>query len=193
MIVNRLNLDPTKKLILDNLMDKKSYDDLINQQEKSDLIDPLGLFTVLKNIQNRKCSCGFLCIEIGIIYGEFDKLKPKNITIPFKEEKNVHLIIKPIILLNNTSTPSPNPPSPSPKPQPINPGQIDLFASEDCDELKLSGNAPRFKEIEGHSQRKFYRKVAVAENIYSQEIFRQGLNLIIIQRDKKYTKRNYKY
>ena len=98
------------------------------------------------------------------------------------------MIIKPIVLVNNTSTPTPNPPSPSPKPEPINPGQIDLFASEDCDELKLSGNAPRFKEIEKQTQRKFYRKVAVAENIYSQEIFRQGLNLIIIQRDKKYSK-----
>ena len=174
-------------------MDKKTYEDFIHQQEKSEIQDPLGLYTVLKNIQNRKCSCGFLCVEIGVIYGDFDKLKPKNITIPFKEDKNVHLIIKPIVLLNNTSTPSPKPPSPSPKPEPINPGQIDLFASEDCDELKLSGNAPRFKEIERQNQRqrKFYRKVAVAENIYSQEIFRQGLNLIIIQRDKKYSKRMF--
>jgi hypothetical protein len=39
-------------------------------------------------------------------------------------------------------------------------------------------------------QRKFYRKVAIAEEIYSQDTFKQGLNIIIIQRDNKYTKRN---
>jgi hypothetical protein len=163
------------------LLDKYQYDDFINQQEKIAINDPLGLYTVLKNIQNRKCSCGFLCIEIGTIYGDFDKLKPMNITIPFNQQSNVHMIIKPIVIVNNTN-PNPNPPGPSPAPIPIP-------FDEDCD--ILSGNAPRFKERNEavNIQRKFYRKVSVAESIYSQDIFKQGLNVIIIQRDKKYTKR----
>jgi hypothetical protein len=170
-------LDPTKKLIIDNLLDNKQYDDFINQQEKSLINDPLGLYTVLKNIQNRKCSCGFLCIEIGTIYGDFDKLKPKNVTIPYNHQSNVHMIIKPIVIVNST-TPNPNPgPSPAPIPIPID---------DDCD--ILSGNAPRFRERDQPIQRKFYRKVSVAEKIYSQDIFKQGLNVIIIQRDKKYSK-----
>jgi hypothetical protein len=94
--------NPTKKLILDKLMDKKSFNDLMGQEDKTETKDPTGLFNVLKNIQNRACSCGYICIEIGTIYGDFDMLKPKKVVIPTQEEENVHLIIKPIILVNNT-------------------------------------------------------------------------------------------
>jgi hypothetical protein len=188
-------------------MPESTFDDLMRQQEKGMIYDPLGLFTVLKNIQNRKCSCGFLCIEIGTIYGDWDLLRPKNITIPFHHKKNVHMIIKPILVINNTKIPD-NPPNITP---PIN--ITDLFEEEDCDVLKISGNYNptdyhpnnntqnynmRFKQIvvkRQNIQRKFYRKVAIADEIYSQDTFKQGLNLIIVQRDKKYSlfKDNYHY
>jgi hypothetical protein len=167
----------------------------MKQQERSKINDPLGLYTVLKNIQNRKCSCGFLCIELGTIYGDWDKLRPRNITVPFNEEENVHVIIKPIIVMNNTKIPSPTPSPPDKNSTPIIP--IDIFEKEeDCDELKMSGNGlPRFKQFNQgievkhqNVQRKFYRKVAIGENIYSQDIFKQGINVIIVQRDRSYTK-----
>ena len=63
IIINGNN--PTKKLIIDKLMDERSFNDLMGQQEKSEPNDPTGLFNVLKNIQNRRCSCGYICIEIG--------------------------------------------------------------------------------------------------------------------------------
>lgn len=186
-------LDPTKKLILEKLLPESQYNDLMQQQEKSYINDPLGLYTVLKNIQGRKCSCGFLCIEIGTIYGDFDSLKPKNITVPFNEDKNIHMIIKPIIVVNNTMTNQLPPKNDTAK-------IIDLFDQDDCDELKMNGNQMRFKQINKgivvkrqNKQRKFYRKVSVADNIYSQDTFRQGLNLIIAQRDRKYTKCKNKF
>ena len=55
----------TKKLITDNLFEANTFNDLMNQQEIDDVDDPTGLFIVLKNIQHRKCSCGYICIEIG--------------------------------------------------------------------------------------------------------------------------------
>jgi hypothetical protein len=156
------------------------------QQEKSLVNDPLGLYTVLKNIQSKKCSCGFLCIEIGTVYGNFDTLKPKNITVPFNEDKNVHMIIKPILVVNNTSV----------APAPASTVKMaDLFDNEDCDELKMAGTFPRFKQVNKgvvvkHQdiERKFYRKVALGEDVYSQDTFKQGLNLIVVDRDRKYTK-----
>jgi hypothetical protein len=177
-------------MILDKLLSENDFNDLMIQQEKSNVIDPLGLYTVLKNIQGRKCSCGFLCIEIGTIYGNFDTLKPKNVTIPFHEKENVHMIIKPIVVVNNTQ------PSIEPKNNSIK--IVDLFENDDCDELKMS-SFPRFKQV-GNGvivkrqdiQRKFYRKVGIGEDVYSQETFKQGLNLLIIQRDRKYTKRIFK-
>jgi hypothetical protein len=52
-------------------------------------------------------------------------------------------------------------------------------------------STPRFKQIlvkRQDIQRKFYRKVSLGEDIYSKEIFKQGLNVIIVQRDRGYTK-----
>ncbi len=99
------------------------------------------------------------------------------------------MIIKPIVVVNNTL------PSDGPKNNSIK--IVDLFENDDCDELKLSSNAPRFKQINRgivvkrqDIQRKFYRKVALGEEVYSQDTFKQGLNLIIAQRDRKYTKCN---
>jgi hypothetical protein len=53
---------------------------------------------------------------------------------------------------------------------------------------KSNANSQQYTMNYNKIQRKFYRKVAIAEQIYTQETFKQGLNLIIIQRDKKYTK-----
>jgi hypothetical protein len=66
-----ITIDPhkkTKQLITQKLFKPNTFDDLMNQQEIEDVDDPSGLFTVLKNIQHRKCSCGYICIEIGKIY-----------------------------------------------------------------------------------------------------------------------------
>jgi len=171
-------------------MTENDFNSLMSQEEKPVNEDPTGLFTVLKNIEGRKCSCGYLCIEIGAIYGDFDSLKPKNITIPIEEKRKVHMIIKPIIIVNSTKE----------EPQQKDIPWADLFENDDdCDELKLSGNFQgpskfRFKQHPGiivkrtNIQRKFYRKVAVGEFVYSKETFKQGLNLIIVDRDKTYTK-----
>ena len=209
---------------MERLLPEDQFNDFINQQEKSkEDIDPTGLYNVLKNIQNRKCSCGFLCIEIGAIYGDFSSLIPQNITVPYDINKKVHFVIKPIVVVNNTAVPTP----PIPPYNPNNGGNSTNFNNifiqdEDCDDLKLLGvssastttsnsntaNFNRFKETssmtfnsaEGMNQyrmkgvnfnkiqRKFYRKVAIAEEIYTQDTFKQGLNVIIIQRDRKYTK-----
>ena len=242
--VNSENIN-TKKMITD-LLSEESYHDLMSQEQKGTNGDNTGLFNVLINIQNRKCSCGFICIEIGSIYGDFESMKPKNITVNDTNTQNVHLIIKPIIVMNNTKPDDDNKPDePIPKPS--------MIIEEDCDDLDLSGNMNiirdikrpestekdksidssliqgdhRFKQIpivplpltpiaksvidncdyEGNTgnstgipmeiqglglnrkiQRKFYRKVSISDQIYSHDIFKQGLNLIIINRDKNYTK-----
>ena len=139
-----LILGPTKKLILNKLMTEREFNQLLVQEEKPLNEDPTGLYTVLKNIEGRKCSCGYLCIEVGAIYGSFEDLKPKNITVRFNEKKTVHMIIKPIILVNTTKVETKKTPE-----------MIDLFQNdEDCDELKLSGNFGaasqlRFKQNSG--------------------------------------------
>lgn len=203
-------------MILDRLLPQEAFNDFINQQEKpSKDEDPSGLFNVLKNIQNRKCSTGYLCIEIGTIYGDFSQLMPQNITIPYDYNKNVHMVIKPILIVNGTVAPN----VPVIPVNPIYPGNGNMtnlfFQDDDCDDLSILGvktqatskniDFPRFKSGESSLmvekqnnmrnvnfnkiQRKFYRKVAISEEVYSQDTFKQGLNLIIIQRDRKYTKR----
>ena len=81
--------------------------------------------------------------------------------------------------------------------------QINLFdKDEDCDGLNISGEKNqnfydanmRFKQIvdrdaNKHKQkRKFYRKVEMGNEILATEIFKQGLNLIILKREKGYPK-----
>jgi hypothetical protein len=162
------NLDPTKKLILNNLMNEDTFNDLMSQNEnKPD--EQGGLFTVLKNIQNRKCSSEYLCLEIGSIYGPFDKIKPKNVTIMTTERENMHVIIKPVIIVNDTMARLP-----PPRIKPV---------FEDCEE------GIRFKEKEdGPVKRKFYRKVEFSNDVLGEEIFKQGINLVIIKREKNYPK-----
>ena len=140
---------------------------------------------------------------------------PQNITIPYDYNKNFHMVIKPILIVNGTVAPN----VPVIPVNPINPGNGNMtnlfFQDDDCDDLSILGvktqetskniDFPRFKSGESSVmaekqnkminvnfnkiQRKFYRKVAISEEVYSQDTFKQGLNLIIIQRDKKYTKR----
>lgn len=184
-----LNLNnPTKNLILDKLMDKKTFDDMMNQDECNTPDDQTGLFNVLKNIQNRKCSCGFLCIEIGTIYGPFDNLRPKNVTVMTNHKENVQVIIKPIIVVNSTQVQIP--------PQVIRKNMSVLFEDDDCDVLKTSAihentniynQNMRFKQLvdkeKTQTKRKFYRKVEYSNEILATEIFKQGLNVIILKRD----------
>lgn len=169
-------------------------------------------------------------------------MNPRNITVPFNINRNVHFVIKPIVVVNNTVvnpkekpwsplTPGGKPPGPGPNPNVINMTELNKYfeADDDCEDLRYFGhhheeaysktvnpplqssnNFNRFKETESTIsssqsmsksqqyrmkntnfnmiQRKFYRKVAIAEQIYSQDTFKQGLNMIIIQRDIKYTK-----
>lgn len=172
--------------------------------------DTTGLYNVLKNIQSRKCSDNFLCIELGTIYGDFDSLLPKNITIQTTQVKDVHTIIKPIIITNNTSNNSCNPIYPVPTNNQSDDNytnSTDLFEQEsDCEDLNMSGNIGlarsssqinllnsnfnRFKQIDNNinEMKRFYRKVSVSNEIYSTDIFKQGLNIIILERDIKYSK-----
>ncbi len=88
---------------MDYILDKKTFNDLMDQgegdSEKRD-DNKSDLFTVLKNIYGRSCSKGYLCIELGVIYGDFNEVKPKKKII--KEKQKFHVIAKPIMLLNNT-------------------------------------------------------------------------------------------
>jgi len=201
-------------------MNEKTFNDLMNQNEdKKENNDQSGLFNVLKNIQNRKCSCDFLCIEIGRIEGPFDALKPKKIAIMTNHKENVQLIIKPVIVVNNTNTPVPINPI-----NPIHPNNTDLnltnlFENEECDVLTIGGNSmsmnyngnqnknfnnnnynQRFKQFDESDdkkeiknkhyeiKRKFYRKVEYSNEILANDIFKQGLNVIILKREKGYPK-----
>lgn len=228
MILINSKIDPTKKLILKNLMDQKTFNDLMNQEEEAKKAndDQTGLFNVLKNIQNKKCSCDFLCIEIGTINGPFDALKPKKVAIMTNHKENVQLIIKPVIVVNNTNTYIPFGPV---IPNNTNPSInfTNLFENEDCDLLTMGGSSisinpnsknnnnnfnQRFKQLgtsldnndnnyNHNSQdilnpqnnfyeikRKFYRKVEYANEILANDIFKQGLNVIILKREKGYPK-----
>ncbi len=213
-------------------MDQNTFNDLMNQEEevKHANEDQTGLFTVLKNIQNKKCSCDFLCIEIGTINGPFDALRPKKVSIMTNHKENVQLIIKPVIIVNNTNTYIPVGPIPIPVPIPIPiiPNNTlpsfnftNLFENDDCDLLTMGGssisinpnnnnNNQRFKQLGTSSdnnyndntynnnqnnqntyfeiKRKFYRKVEYSNEILANDIFRQGLNVIILKREKGYPK-----
>jgi hypothetical protein len=214
--INKNN--PTKNLIIGKLMDESTFNDMMDQQENNEPDDQTGLYKVLKNIQNKKCSCYFLCIEIGTIYGPFDNLRPKNVTIMTNHRENVQVIIKPVIVVNNTieripipvPVPTPTPtPTPGPAPAPIipipvtSPNITGLFENDDCDFLSMSSlhkdtniyqRNIRFKQVvDNHHKlskmkRKFYRKVEYGNEILATEIFKQGLNVIILQREKLFKK-----
>jgi hypothetical protein len=123
---------------------------------------------VIKNIHSRKCSIDNLCIEVGSIAGTFDQFKPKNITVPVMEKETIHMIIKPVIVL-------------PPPPKPIIPN-INIF-KDDCEDI-----FPSFKEKQDTIEKRYYRRVYFGETNLAADIFKQGLNLIILDRTKGYKK-----
>jgi hypothetical protein len=157
-----------KQLITNNLLDPISFSTLLSQQETANVNDSSGLFNVIKNIQNRKCSANTLCIELGSIFGDFNQLKPVNKTLPVQDKENVHLIIKPIILIPQFN-----------KTEPVKPA-TNVF-TEDCEDV-----FPRFKQEENSP--KYYRKIFFGDKAYTSDMFKQGLNLIILERNNKYEK-----
>lgn len=181
-------------MIVGKLMSENTFNDMMNQDEKNQVDDQTGLFNVLKNIQNKKCSCNMLCIEIGTIYGPFDSLRPRNVTIMTNHKENVQVVIKPVILVNNTVEQLPSVPTTN---------STHLFEDDDCDVLKMSGTQEntnnfnqnmRFKQLVDNDskaavlKRKFYRKVEYGNEILTNDIFKQGLNVIILRRNKQYSK-----
>jgi len=133
------------------------------------------------------------------------------VTVETLEKENVHLIIKPVIIMNSTTS-GENGGNNSGGDKNNSHNNINntveetkfkLFDEGECEDLKISGNYPynmlKFKEkltslIEKkpNLQRKFYRKVQVGEELYAKEIFKQGLNMILIERNKRYKKGNKK-
>ncbi len=91
-------------MIRKTILNGKSFDDFLNIKENEEIDDPTGLFNVLKGIQQSKCSCGYLCIEIGTIYGDWDSLRARDVEVQTKETEDVNLIIKPVIIVNNIDT-----------------------------------------------------------------------------------------
>jgi hypothetical protein len=189
----------TREMIKKTILKGRSFDDFINLNENEETEDPTGLFKVLKGIKQSKCSCGYLCIEIGTIYGDWDSIRSKNVEIETKETEDVNLIIKPVIIVNNIDT------TPSSHNDSINPhgpnnnntnGGDDknkINEDEECEEFDLFNAAKllHFKEmVKPKIQRKFYRKVQIGEKNYADDIFKQGLNIILVERNKLYSKGN---
>jgi len=178
---------------------------MMNQQEKQQVFDPLGLYTVLKNIQTRQCSRGYICLEIGTIYGDFDLLNSKKVQVDGTEKENIHLIIKPIVIQKNVVVEKQHSPFTGiPKQKEENNNlKIKKEELEDCDFFSGHMDSLRFKvclfyfklqekvdttpTLQG-AKRKFYRKVQIGEKVLANDVFKQGLNMIVLQRDIKYTK-----
>lgn len=207
-----------------------------------------------------------------MIIGDFSLLRAKNVTVSENQTSNVHLVVKPVILVNNTKEPenvpvsSPGPPSvrldddcddlisgnfgvsepvnrvapgydvnalrtnsrvsssnnlASPFSPQFNP-ESSIFKFKQVDNLNYDPASPEFRlsnkiieeerlntspsnnirrgivryeefdlkeflEATGYEV-KYYRKVSVGNEIYSTQIFKQGLNVIILNRDKNYNK-----
>jgi hypothetical protein len=187
-----LKSERTKEMITESLIDAKSFDDFMNQKD-GEVDDPTGLFNVLKGIQQRKCSCGYLCIEIGTIYGDWDSLRPKNVIVQTKEYEDVNLILKPVIIINNipSNGGNNNTKNGGNNNNTISGYKVKIIEEEDCGDFDLlkSAGMLHFKEkIKPVIQRKFYRKVQIGDKNYANDIFKQGLNIILIERNKDYTK-----
>jgi len=137
--------NPTKTLILNTLLKKNEFNDLMTQQENPMVFDPLGLYTVLKNIQTRQCSIGYLCIEIGTIYGDFNLLNMKKIKVDSSEKENVHLVIQPIVIQKHTKTIE-HPPHVSEPPKPEKEKvKLKIDDLDDCDFFNSHMDSLRFK------------------------------------------------
>ena len=174
------NVNPVKGLINEETFKKLiSFESPQNNKENiaiSEIIS--GLFRLLRKIQeNNKCSDNYICAEIGIITGPFD-IKEKNKTEPFL----------PPVYPNKTENETKKNETPS---QP----SIIIDDDEDCDELTMKNgfNPFRFQEvdppqIEYTITNKLYRKIMIGNMIYSQEIFNEGMNMIVVKRDANYDK-----
>jgi len=118
-------------------MSQETYNSLMDQQENNEVYDPTGLFVLLKNIQNQACSNDYLCIEIGTIYGDFSKLRPKQIVVPTNEREDIQLVIKPVVVVNNTVVKPPKMKRPPIKKPPTEPPknitQPKIFDDGDCE------------------------------------------------------------
>ena len=146
----------------------------------------------MKSIKQRVCSPCFLCIEIGTIYGDWDSLRPKDVEITTKEYEDVNLILKPIIIVNNIESPNkPNDTGITGSNFTIDGERVKIIEDEDCGDFDIlkSANMLQIKEkIKPKIQRKFYRHVQIGNENLSKDIFKQGLNIILLERNKAYSK-----
>ena len=188
---SKIITDNNSKSVPKGVISKEVFDKMISYKNtnspNSIIISNIisSLFSLLRSIQeNNTCSDGFLCIEIGVIKGSFN-IKESNIT-PIVPKQPEHIINN-----NTNSTVEPK------KNETVPPRQREIIINDDddCDELTMmsSFNPIRFKEIE-HTNitynvtTKLYRKVVIGNMIYSQDIFNEGMNMIIVKRNINYDK-----
>lgn len=88
----------TKELIIKNLMSENEFNDLVKQGKDYKETPDSKLYNILNKIQNKPCSNGYLCVEIGTITGDFESLKDKKYEVKIKKSENVNLIVKPIVI-----------------------------------------------------------------------------------------------
>ena len=186
---SKIITDNNSKSVPKGVISKEVFDKMISYKNtnspNSIIISNIisSLFSLLRSIQeNNTCSDGFLCIEIGVIKGPFN-IKESNIT-PIVPKQPEHII-------NNTTNSTVEPK----KNETVPPRQREIIINDDddCDELTMmsSFNPIRFKEIE-HTNitynvtTKLYRKVVIGNMIYSQDIFNEGMNMIIVKRNINY-------
>ena len=186
---SKIITDNNSKSVPKGVISKEVFDKMISYKNtnspNSIIISNIisSLFSLLRSIQeNNTCSDGFLCIEIGVIKGPFN-IKESNIT-PIVPKQPEHII-------NNKTNSTVEPK----KKETVPPRQREIIINDDddCDELTMmsSFNPIRFKEIE-HTNitynvtTKLYRKVVIGNMIYSQDIFNEGMNMIIVKRNINY-------
>ena len=186
---SKIITDNNSKSVPKGVISKEVFDKMISYKNtnspNSIIISNIisSLFSLLRSIQeNNTCSDGFLCIEIGVIKGPFN-IKESNIT-PIVPKQPEHII-------NNKTNSTVEPK----KDETVPPRQREIIINDDddCDELTMmsSFNPIRFKEIE-HTNitynvtTKLYRKVVIGNMIYSQDIFNEGMNMIIVKRNINY-------
>ena len=190
---SKIITDKNSKSIPKGVISKEVFDKMVSYKNSnspnsiiiSNIIS--SLFSLLRSIQeNNTCSDEYICIEIGAIKGPFN-IKESNIT-PIVPKQPEHIIIN---KTNSTVIPKKNETVPSQQ------REIIINDDDDCDDLKMfssyNNNPIRFKEIE-HSNitynitSKLYRKVVIGNMIYSQDIFNEGMNMIIVKRNSSYDK-----
>lgn len=174
------NINPVKGLINEETFKKLiSFESPQNSKENIAISEIISsLFRLLQKIQEKKkCSDNYICAEIGFITGPFD-IREKNKTEPFL----------PPVFPNRTENETKKNETPS---QPF----IIIDDDEDCDELTMKNgfNPFRFQEINTPQidytiTNKLYRRIMIGNMIYSQEIFKEGMNMIVVKRNANYDK-----